>query len=111
MDVGDTVNFYVRATDVTGRSSSSSLRSFIRVAAPSPSQKVLVLQDGTRDSLGGTWGSIYTSATGVNPLFGSTGYYVWNVNNRGGVDYDVINHPNFDLQILRLHHKPHYQYH
>jgi len=99
MDVGDTVNFYVRATDVTGRSSSSSLRSFVRVASPSPSQKVLVLQDGTRDSLGGTWGSIYTSATGVNPLFGSTGYYVWNVNDRGGVDYDVINHPNFELII------------
>ena len=99
MDVGDTVTFNVRATDVTGRSSSSSLRSFIRVAAPSPSQKVLVLQDGTRDSLGGTWGSIYTSATGVNPLFGSTGYYVWNVNDRGGVDYDVINHSNFELII------------
>ena len=60
---------------------------------------MLVLQDGTRDSLGGTWGSIYTSATGVNPLFGSTGYYVWNVNDRGGVDYDVINHSNFELII------------
>ena len=99
MDVGDTVNFYVRATDVTGRSSASSLRSFVRVAAPSPSQKVLVLQDGTRDSLGGTWGSIYTSATGLNPLFGSTGYYVWNVNDHGGIDYDVVNHSNFELIV------------
>jgi hypothetical protein len=99
MDVGDTVNFYVRATDVTGRSSTSSLRSFVRVAAPSPSQKVLVLQDGTRDSLGGSWGSIYTSATGLNPLFGSTGYYVWNVNDHSGVDYDVINHSNFELIV------------
>jgi len=99
MDVGDTVNFYVRATDVTGRSSTSSLRSFVRVAAPSPSQKVLVLQDGTRDSLGGSWGSIYTSATGLNPLFGSTGYYVWNVNDHSGVDYDIINHSNFELIV------------
>jgi hypothetical protein len=99
MAVGDTVNFYVRATDVTGRSSTSSLRSFVRVLAPSPSQHVLVLQDGTRDSLGGTWGSLYTSGTGLNPLFGSTGYYVWNVTDHSGVDYDVINHPNFDLIV------------
>ena len=99
MAVGDTVNFYIRATDVTGRSSTSSWRSFVRVSAPSPSQHVLVLQDGTRDSLGGTWGSIYTSGTGLNPLFGSTGYYVWNVNDHSGVDYDVINHPNFDLIV------------
>ena len=99
MAVGDTVNFYIRATDVTGRSSTSSWRSFVRVSAPTPSQHVLVLQDGTRDSLGGTWGSIYTSGTGLNPLFGSTGYYVWNVNDHSGVDYDVINHPNFDLIV------------
>ena len=100
MDEGDTVSFYVRATDVTGRSSTSALRSFVRVSAPGPSQKVLVLQDGTRDSLNTANGnSIYTSSEGLNQLVGFTGYYVWNVNDRGGVDYDVINHPNFELIV------------
>ena len=96
MDVGDTVNFYVRSTDVTGRSSTSGLRSFVRVAAPSPSQHVLLLQDGTRDSLTDNGLSIYTSGSGLNPIFTSTGYYVWNVNDHNGVDYGVINHPNFE---------------
>ena len=99
MDVGDTVNFYVRSTDVTGRSSTSGLRSFVRVAAPSPSQHVLLLQDGTRDSLTDNGLSIYTSGSGLNPIFTSTGYYVWNVNDHNGVDYGVINHPNFDLIV------------
>jgi len=99
MDVGDTVNFYVRSTDVTGRSSTSGLRSFVRVAAPSPSQHVLLLQDGTRDSLNDNGLSIYTSGSGLNPIFTSTGYYVWNVNDHNGVDYGVINHPNFDLIV------------
>ena len=100
MTVGDTVNFYVRATDVTGRSSTSSWRSFIRVATPSNAQYVLVLEDGTIDTLGGTWGSLYTSGDGLNQVLqGSQKYYIWNVNDRGGVDYDVINHPNFDLIV------------
>ncbi len=101
MAVGDTVNFYVRSTDVTGRSSTSSWRSFIRVSEPNILQHVLVLQDGTRDSLGqGNWGSIYTSPDGLNPILeGSSNYYIWNVNDRNGVDYDVINHPNFDLIV------------
>jgi len=101
MAVGDTVNFNVRATDVTGRSSTSSWRSFIRVSEPNILQHVLVLQDGTRDSLGqDNWGSIYTSPDGLNPILeGSSNYYIWNVNDRNGVDYDVINHPNFDLIV------------
>jgi len=101
MSIGDTVNFYVRSTDVTGRSSTSSWRSFIRVSEPNILQHVLVLQDGTRDSLGqGNWGSIYTSPDGLNPILeGSSNYYIWNVNDRNGVDYDVINHPNFDLIV------------
>ena len=101
MAVGDTVNFYVRSTDVTGRSSTSSWRSFIRVSEPNILQHVLVLQDGTRDSLGqDNWGSIYTSPDGLNPILeGSSNYYIWNVNDRNGVDYDVINHPNFDLIV------------
>ncbi|GIS70777.1 MAG: hypothetical protein CM1200mP10_03540 [Candidatus Neomarinimicrobiota bacterium] len=85
MTVGDTVNFYVRATDVTGRSSTSSWRSFIRVATPSNAQYVLVLEDGTIDTLGGTWGSLYTSGDGLNQVLqGSQKYYIWNVNDRGG---------------------------
>jgi hypothetical protein len=101
MAVGDTVNFYVRSTDVTGRSSTSSWRSFIRVSEPNILQHVLVLQDGTRDSLGqDNWGSIYTSPDGLNPILdGSSNYYIWNVNDRNGVDYEVINHPNFDLIV------------
>jgi len=101
MAVGDTVNFYVRSTDVTGRSSTSSWRSFIRVSEPNILQHVLVLQDGTRDSLGqDNWGSIYTSPDGLNPILeGSSNYYIWNVNDRGGVAYEVINHPNFDLIV------------
>ena len=100
MDVGDTVNIYVRVTDVTGRSSTSNLRSYVRVSEPTVLQHVLVLQDGSRDSLGtGNWGSIYTSPDGLNTILGASRYYIWNVNDRNGVDYDVINHPNFDLII------------
>jgi len=107
MDVGDTVHFYVRATDVTGRSSSSSLRSFGRVAGPNVLQKVLVLQDGTIDTLGTdpnnnwNWGSIYTSPNGLNSIIngGYNSFYIWDVDERNGVDYEVINHPNFDLIV------------
>ena len=97
IEVGDTLSYQIYAEDVTGRGNSGNIGSYVRVSSPIATQKTLLIQDGTIDTIG-----LYNSGTGLNSVLqGSefTRYYIWNVADRDGIDSSVVNHSTFNTIV------------
>ncbi len=92
LDEGDTLSFQVYAEDATGRGNSGNIGSYTRVESPSQIKNVLLLQDGTVDSL-----DLYP--TTLSAIGFSSNTYVWNTNDHDGVDSSVISYPNWKTII------------
>jgi hypothetical protein len=87
---GDTVYYYVKATDVGSLTNGSSVVSYARLVPP-VGKSILLVNDGGRDN-----DAYYTDA--LDNL--SADYYLWRMADHNGIDKSIVNYEGFSTIIV-----------
>lgn len=90
-EVGDTVYYYVKASNGLNFECLSSVYSFVRLNPPGDDISVLLINDGAEDNY-----LLYERA--FNQL--GVGYYYWDIEKNNGIEREVIQFPGFNAVVV-----------
>ncbi len=95
---GDTITYWVEATDNDSKSILGGSKSFVVLAPEHPNANYLVVLDGLGvDDVSATYDTVLTAVFGDSL---SQEYEMWNMDEHGGIDNSIIDHSSFNSALL-----------